>query len=69
MKPTDGPCFDCDEGRVRPVVTTRSFTIGGQRVRVPGLVALVCDHCGAHSWPESELVRGRALAEIKCAAA
>lgn len=67
-KRTEAPCFDCEEGRVRPVVQARAFTIDGHPVTVPGLVALVCDTCGERSWPESELARGKDLAEIQYAA-
>lgn len=68
MKLTESKCFDCGKGKVRPAVTARSFTIEGHRVRVPGLVVLVCDRCGERSWPFSEITRGRTLAAIKQAA-
>lgn len=69
MKLTKSPCSDCGNGHVRPVVAARSFTIDGHRVRVPGLIALVCDRCGERSWPEGELARGRTVAAIKRSAA
>lgn len=65
MRLVKSQCFECAKGTLEPTITARSFTIDGHRVRIPGLVVLVCNRCGDRSWPESELERGRQLAAIK----
>lgn len=69
MKPTDNKCFDCGKGTLRRVVTSRTITVDGYRVRVPGLIALECDRCEARSWLDSEIQRAREVASLKRSAA
>jgi len=69
MKLIDEKCFECGEGMLKPSVVTRSYTIDGRKIRVPGLIVLCCTKCGEKSWPDSELQRGRQIAALKNEAA
>ncbi len=68
-KPRKSKSFDCGRGTLRRVIVSRSFTIEGRRVRVPGLVALEYDVCGERFWLDSEILRTREVASIKRTAA
>ena len=61
----NGRCPECNKGKLRRVLATRSFTIDNRRFRVSCLMPLECDFCGARVWPESELKRAEKVLELK----
>ncbi|MBI4870424.1 MAG: hypothetical protein HY814_02530 [Candidatus Riflebacteria bacterium] len=46
-------------------MASRTYQIGGSKVRVDGLIPWECERCHERVWPNSEVQRAREIIEIR----